>query len=140
MQWPEYLMQMARTAAIKSKDSTKVGAVLVGPNNEVLLTAFNGPPMGVADLPERLERPVKYLFASHAEQSLVAFAARNGIRTEGMQVVVSHYPCSACAKTLIQAGIRYLVIGNGSTSMDQAEFDAAAQMFREAGVMVSRQT
>jgi dCMP deaminase len=103
--WLDYLMEIARVAARKSKDTTKVGAVLVGPHKEVLLTAYNGLPMGVADLPERMERPIKYMYTSHAETNLVAFAARNGIRTEGKSVVTTHYPCSSCARVLIQAGI-----------------------------------
>lgn len=134
MNWNDYLMGFARHAALKSKDSTQVGAVLVGPDREVRLTAYNGPPRGVADLPERRERPTKYLFASHAEQNLVAFAAREGIQTKGCTVYVTHCPCSACSKSLIQAGVARVVIGSGGTSMPDAEFVAARTMFGEAGV------
>lgn len=137
MTWVEYLMGFARHAAKKSKDSTQVGAVLVGPNNEALLTAFNGPPIGVQDLPERRNtRPEKYLWVSHAEANLVAFAARRGIATEGCRVVVTHFPCSSCAKALIQAGVSEVIIGGGTTSMPEAEFDAAKTMLDEAGVRV----
>lgn len=138
MTWLPYLMGFAEHAATKSKDSTKVGAVLVGPEREVRLTAFNGPPRGVKDDPARRERPAKYLFASHAEQNLVAFAAREGIRTKGCTVYVTHAPCSACAKTLIQAGIAKVCVGTGTTSMPAEEFDAADAMFDEAGVIVWR--
>jgi dCMP deaminase len=137
MNWPTYLMGFARHAATKSKDTTKVGAVLVGPDGEVRLTAYNGPPKGVQDLPERFERPAKYLYASHAEANLVAFAAREGIRTAGCSVYVTHHPCSSCARSLIQAGIRCVVVGDGTTSMPAQEFEAAAVMFREAGVEVT---
>ena len=41
-----------------------------------LLTAYNGPPRGVQDLAARRGRPAKYLWASHAEANLIAFAAR----------------------------------------------------------------
>lgn len=136
MNWPTYWMGFAQHAALKSKDSTQVGAVLVGPEGEIRLTGFNGPPKGVADLPERRERPAKYLFASHAEANLVAFAAREGIRTAGCAVYVTHHPCSACARTLIQAGIASVHVGPGTTSMPAEEFEAAATMFAEAGVMV----
>ena len=137
--WSTYLMGFANHAAQKSKDSTKVGAVLVGPNNEVLLTGFNGPPIGVEDLPERREkRPEKYLWVSHAEANLIAFAARRGIRTEGCTVYVTHMCCAGCAKALIQAGIGKVVIGSGQTSMPHDEFRAADTMMREAGVEVLR--
>ncbi len=136
--WGEHFMAMARLAATMSKDTTKVGAVLVGPDRETLVQAFNGPPMGVADRPERFERPVKYFYASHAEANLVAFAARRGIATKGCTVYVTHMPCSACARLLIQAGITKVVVGDGTTHMPDAEFEAAAEMFREAGVTVWR--
>ena len=138
MNWMDYLMGFAQHAARKSKDSTQVGAALVGPDREVRLCSYNGPPKGVLDLHERRERPAKYLFASHAEANLVAFAAREGIRTAGCTVYVTHMPCAACARTLIQAGIAHVVVGPGTTSMPDEEFDAAAIMFREAGVRVGR--
>lgn len=136
MTWPAYLAGFAAHAATKSKDSTKVGAVLVGPEGEVRLTAFNGPPRGVVDSPDRFERPRKYLFASHAEQNLIAFAAREGIRTKGCVVYVTHHPCASCARSLIQAGVCRVVVGQGTTSMPAEEFTAAAEMFGEAGVVV----
>lgn len=136
MNWNDYYMGFAQHAALKSKDDTKVGAVLVGLDGEVRLTGFNGCPRGVTDLPARRNRPAKYLFASHAEQNLVAFAAREGIRTKGCSVFVTHHPCSACSKTLIQAGIRRVYVGPGQTSMPADEFEAAATMFAEAGVEV----
>ncbi len=131
----QYFMGFARHAATKSKDSTKVGAVLVGPQKEVRLTAFNGPPMGVQDLEERFERPTKYLFASHAEANLIAFAAREGITTKCCTVVVTHMCCASCARTLIQAGVNRVFFGNGTTSMPEEEFSAAATMFNEARVI-----
>ena len=136
MDWPTYYMGFADHAARKSKDMTKVGAILVGPDGEVRLTAYNGPPRGVIDSPDRRERPRKYLFASHAEANLVAFAAREGIRTAGCTVYVTHAPCAGCARTLIQAGVVRVVHGDGTTAMPADEFRAAREMFCEAGVEV----
>lgn len=137
--WHSFLMGFAHHAATKSKDSTKVGAVLVGDNKEVLLTSYNGLPIGVHDLAERYERPEKYLYASHAEANLIAFAARNGIATNGKTVYTTHYPCSSCARTLIQAGIKCVVVGDGKTNMPQEEFQAAEVMFQESGVEVNEE-
>lgn len=134
MDWITYYMGFAEHAAKKSKDSTKVGAVLVGNDGEVRLTAYNGPPRGVEDAPERFERPMKYLYASHAEANLVAFAAREGIRTLDCAVYVTHMPCASCARTLIQAGVSEVIYGPGKTSMPDEEFKAAEQMFKEAFV------
>lgn len=134
MDWQLYFSTLAFVVAQKSKDPTKVGALLIGPDNEIRLTAFNGPPKGVHDHPERFVRPQKYLFASHAEANLIAFAAREGIRTKGCSVYVTHHPCSACARTLIQAGITCVAYGPGTTSMPLEEFQAAATMFNESQV------
>ena len=137
MNWLEYYMGFAEHAARKSKDSTQVGAVLVGPDGEIRLTGYNGPPRGVLDLPERRERPQKYLFASHAEANLIAFAAREGIRTKDCTVYVTHMCCSACTRTLIQAGVRTVVFGPGRTSMPPEEFESARDMFHEANVQLT---
>ena len=137
MNWNEYLYGFAAHAALKSKDTTQVGAALVGPDKEVRLCAYNGPPRGVRDLPDRRDRPRKYLFASHAEQNLIAFAAREGIRTANCTVYVTHFPCSACARTLIQSGVSRVVYGPGTTSIPADEFAAARTMFKEAGVRLT---
>lgn len=139
MNWTDYYMGFARHAAQKSKDSTKVGAILVGPDGEIRLTAYNGPPRGVEDLEWRRERPAKYLFASHAEANLIAFAAREGIRTAGCTVYATHAPCAACARTLIQAGISKIIHGDGTTSMPEDEFRAASDMLREAKVFLLKE-
>ena len=132
--WPQYYMRFAELAATKSKDSTKVGGVLVGMDGEIRLSAYNGPPRYVDDLPERRERPQKYLWASHCEQNLIAFAAREGIRTKGCVVYCTHHPCASCARSIIQAGITEVIYGDGKTSMPPEEFEAARVMFEEAGI------
>lgn len=139
MKWQQYLLGFAEHAALKSKDSTQVGAALVGPCNEVLLTGFNGPPIGVGESEWRRERPQKYRYVSHAEQNLVAFAARHGIKTDGCSVYVTHPCCSACTKTLIQAGIKTVFIGSGLLNPSggwEEDVAASREMFAEAGVKV----
>jgi dCMP deaminase len=136
MNWNRYLMRFADTAAIKSKDpSTKVGCVIVGEDREILSTGFNGLPRGVADLPERMARPVKYYLTSHAEENAVAHAARVGARLKGASAYTTHFPCSRCARMLIQAGVARVVSGGGTTSMPEEEFSYARMMFSEAGVI-----
>jgi dCMP deaminase len=139
MNWTEYFMGFARHAAVKSKDpSTQVGAVVIGPDGEIRSTGFNGLPRGVEDRPERMERPAKYLWTSHAEENAVAHAARVGVSLKDCTVYVTHFPCSRCARSLIQAGITAVVVDSGTTSMPPEEFHVAEQMFGEAGVAITR--
>jgi len=133
--WP-----IAEAVAAMSKDpSTKVGAIALDANYNIIATGWNGFPRGVEDLPERYaNRPIKYKFVSHAEQNLVAQAAYCGHSLKGSTLVVtSLYPCSNCAKSIVQAGIVRVIArkpDNDPRWAEEAEF--ASLMFREAGVEV----
>lgn len=135
--WQKYFLGMAEQVATRSKDpSTKVGCVISTEDKVVVATGYNGIPRDVLDKPERMERPAKYLWTSHAEENAVAMAARVGSRLRGGHAFVTHMPCCRCARMLIQAGISTVYCGDGTTSMPLEEFDVASQMFREAGVLV----
>jgi dCMP deaminase len=136
MKWTQRFLDLAGHVAQWSKDpATKVGAVAVdGASKRVLETGYNGPPRGVRDLPSRFERPAKYYCTAHAEQNLVAHAARSVL--EGATVYVTHAPCCDCAKLLINAGVKRIVCGSGQTNMKPEMFEAARTMFAEAGVEV----
>lgn len=135
--WDQHFMDMAELVSERSKDpTTKVGCVVVSKDKIVVATGYNGLPRGVADYSERMERPAKYLWTSHAEENAVAQSARVGAKLEGGTAFVTHMPCSRCARSLIQAGIIKVVVGSGSTSMPIEEFDVAATMFKEAGVEI----
>jgi dCMP deaminase len=139
MNWDDYLMGFARHAASKSKDpSTQVGCVIVGPDREIRATGFNGLPRGVADMPERMERPAKYLWTSHAEENAIAHAARTGARLKDCTAYITHHPCARCARSLIQAGVRAIRIDQSEMSVPSAwaeDFLVAEQMLTEAGVV-----
>lgn len=131
--WTERYLNLAKAISFWSKDpNTKVGAVAVGSSKQILETGFNGLPRGVQDLDERMERPAKYIWTAHAEENLVAHAARKQL--EGSTVYVTHLCCNACARMLINAGVAKVVVGDGKTAMPVEQFDAATTMFDEAGV------
>lgn len=133
--WTQRFLDLAKTVAGWSKDpSTQVGAVAVGSSKQILETGFNGLPRGVQDLPERMERPAKYTWTAHAEENLVAHAARKQL--EGSTVYVTHLCCNACARMLINAGVARVVVGDGQTSMPAEVFEAARTMFEESGVQL----
>lgn len=139
--WVHRFLHLAAEIASWSKDSsTKVGCVIVSPDRVILSTGYNGIPRGVLDLGERMVRPAKYLWTSHAEENAVAQAARTGVKLDGAIAVVTHAPCARCARMLIQAGVTCVMAGPGTTSMPDEEFAAAAQMFDEAGVRLEKVT
>lgn len=130
--WCARFLELARHIAGWSKDTTKVGAVAVSNARAVLETGYNGLPRGVEDRPERMERPAKYLWTGHAEENLVAHAAR--ARLEGATVYVTHLCCCGCARMLINSGVARIVCGNGTTSMPPEQFEVARTMLAEADV------
>jgi len=106
-------MALAQLIATWSKDrGRKVGAVIVGPDNEVRSSGFNGIPRGVNDdVEERHDAASgeKYLWVSHAERNAIYNAALLGVSTKGCTIYVPWYPCIECAKAIVQAGIGRIV-------------------------------
>ncbi len=109
----------------------------MGSSKQILETGFNGLPRSVLDLPERMLRPEKYIWMAHAEENLVAHAARKQLY--GSTVYVTHLCCAACARMLINSGVAKVVVGKGRTSMPEEMFVIAQQMFKEAGVRLEIQ-
>jgi len=111
--WDSRWMALAQLVATWSKDrGRKVGAVIVGPDNEVRSTGFNGIPRGVDDdVEERHDAASgeKYLWVSHAERNAIYNAALLGVSTKGCTIYVPWYPCIECAKAIVQSGIGRIV-------------------------------
>lgn len=136
--WLRHFQHHANAARDKSKDITKVGACLIGHDNEILLTAFNGPAIGVADRPERRSRKdgLKYKYAAHAERNLISFAAKRGISTEGLTIYTTHTPCSACAGAIIQAGIKCVIVGYGEFKSSDGDIEHSDMQLSDANVQI----
>lgn len=137
----EYWMNMAAFIAAESDDpSTQVGAVLVyEPNGRIQAKARNTLPPGVANHAYRRERPLKYKWTGHAEERLIAQCARLGIICDEAIVVVTHHPCSTCARILIEAGISKIIYRDAVFGGDWADDIAISrEMLAEAGVEIKR--
>lgn len=138
--WDGYFLRGARLAATMSKDpSSQVGAVLVR-DRQVIATGFNGFPRGVNDdVPERWDRPLKYQMIVHAEENCLLSAARNGARTDGTTLYVTPlFPCSRCATSIVQAGVRCVVTSDHKRDNPRwrEEFEQASVILSEGGVVV----
>ena len=109
--WDQYFMTLAYLVSMKSKDpSSRVGAVIVGPDNEIRATGYNGLPRGVADRNYRYEDREYTLFAiNHAEENAILHCALNGVSAKECVLYTPWAPCSHCTKLVIQAGIKEVV-------------------------------
>lgn len=131
---------VAQAVADLSKDrSTKVGALVLDDELNILSVGYNGFPRCVDDdVESRHERPAKYAYTSHAEENSIAQAARNGIKLVGSTILItSLYPCSRCARMIIQAGISTVLAPKGAVDDRwMLEWEVSKEMFKEAGVGV----
>lgn len=131
---------VVKAIAQLSKDrSTKVGAIVLGVDYEIVSTGWNGFPRGINDdKAERHERPLKYRLTSHAEENCVAQAARVGVSLKGCTLLVtSLFPCTTCSRLIIQSGIvRVLAPSVPVNERWNEEGEIALAMLKEAGVEV----
>ncbi len=122
--WDEYFMEITRLVATRSTCLRRhVGSIIVK-DRYILATGYNGPPRGVQHceelggcLREKLNVPSgerhEICRASHAEQNAIIQAARKGIAIEGSDIYVTNQPCFICAKMIINAGIKRVIIDEG---------------------------
>ena len=137
--WDEYFMEMA---VLTAKRSTclrrKVGAVIVK-DKHIIATGYNGAPRGIKHCDERggcmrekLGVPSgerhELCMALHAEQNAIIQAATLGQSIEGATIYVTNQPCAICAKMIINAGIKRIVVKEGYPD------DLAVSILEEAGL------
>lgn len=140
--WDDYFLKMCRLVASKSKDqSTQTGCVIVGPDNEIRTTGYNGPPRGVNDeVTDRHNRPEKYYWFEHAERNAIYNAARHGSALAGCKLYVNWFPCADCARAIIQCGIVEVIVDEAGRQLGGRRWDEhiqrSGQMFTEAGLPV----
>lgn len=139
--WDKFFVEMADFVSQKSKDpSTKIGAVIVGQDNEVVAIGFNGFPRSVEDtnVPTRYERPTKYEYTEHAERNAIFNAARIGASVHGCSLYMNAHPvpCTDCTRAVIQSGIS-TIIGPTESKMGphwEDNLRTAKTMLEEAGI------
>lgn len=133
-------MELALHIAAWSKDrSTKVGAVIVGPDNDVRATGYNGFPRGIDDdIGNRHDRPHKYRWTEHAERNAIYNAARGGVALAGCRMYLPWFPCMDCARAIVQSGLSELVALEPDVTHATwgEDFRYALELLGEAGVTV----
>jgi dCMP deaminase len=139
--WDKRFLEIAHQVATWSKDpSTKVGAIIVGDKLQIVSQGYNGFPRNIEDKEERLNiRELKYKFTIHAEANAIYNALYNGSSVQDCTLYcVSLFPCSECAKAIIQSGIKRVVSdANFENSRWKESNEFALAMFKEAGLEVT---
>ncbi len=138
----EYFMSMAYLVSSRSTCMRRtVGAVIVK-DKHILSTGYNGSPKNTRHceeagcLREKLDVPSgtrhELCRGVHAEQNAVAQAAYFGISVKGAVLYSTTFPCSLCAKILINSGISEIVYDEGYVD------DLSKELLSEANINVRR--
>lgn len=130
-------MTMAYVVARGSKDArTKLGAVVVGPDNEIRATGCNSFPRGLDDeVSERQDQPEKDFWFEHAERNAIFNAVRVGVSLKGCALYTQRTPCEACARAIVQAGIAKVIIHAPWAGDERDMHPRTRTMFDECGVV-----
>lgn len=114
--WDRYFLSIAETVSSRAKClSRSVGAVVVK-DRQILGTGYNGPPSGFPQCEicrregEESGKNYEACPAVHAELNCLLFAARNGQSVNGATIYCTCYPCNNCLKSMINAGIKEVVL------------------------------
>jgi dCMP deaminase len=122
--WDEYFMEMAMLTAKRSTCMRRnVGAVIVQ-DKHIIATGYNGAPKGIPHceeiggcLREKMNIPSgerhELCRALHAEQNAIIQAATLAQSIEGASIYITNQPCVICAKMIINAGIKRIVVKEG---------------------------
>lgn len=134
-------LKMAGDYAKKKTGCTKVsvGSCIVTSNGAVVLGANRV----VQDrcMKDGCHRVLKYgdnakthrnpddCLAIHSEIDAIGAAAYQGLSLDGATIFVTRYPCEACARAIIRAGIRNVIYGR-----NQKISEMTKQMFEDEGI------
>ncbi|MCK4463920.1 MAG: cytidine/deoxycytidylate deaminase family protein [Candidatus Omnitrophica bacterium] len=118
--WDEYFISIAKLVSTRSTClRRRVGAVLVK-DKKMLTTGYNGAPSNIEHcektgcVREKLKVPSgerhELCRGLHAEQNALLQAALHGVSVKDAILYSTTHPCIICAKMIINAGIKEVVI------------------------------
>ena len=118
----------------------KVGAIAVK-DRRILATGYNGAPAGVSHCLEtgclraRLGVPSgqrhEICRGIHAEQNIIIQAATHGVNISGADIYCTCYPCSLCARMLINCNVSHIYYAAAYPD------EMAESLLQEAGIPVT---
>ncbi|MBF0523026.1 MAG: cytidine/deoxycytidylate deaminase family protein [Candidatus Omnitrophica bacterium] len=133
-EWDQYFMKLAMLASERATcPRMHCGCVLVK-NKNVIATGYNGSipgddhceDVGCLVVENHCQRTV------HAEMNALVQAARHGNSVEGATAYVTNMPCTTCAKSVVTAGVKRVVV------FSEYHDTLATYFFSKAGVTIDK--
>ena len=133
--WDKRFMDLVDLVGSWSKDTTKVGAVIVS-GKRVQSVGFNGIPSGLEDTDLRLERPQKYMWVEHAERNAIYNTNED---LTGSTIYCNLHPCHECAGAICAKGITEIVCPEPDFTHPRwgESFKVANEKFVEKGLKIT---
>lgn len=134
-------LRMAYEQAQFSPDlSTHNGAVLVDASGKCIGAGCNRVIPMECKTPDRLQRPAKYEWTTHAEVDAILDAVRRGHSPVGGTLVAAWAACAHCGQVIVGSGVKRVVRHRHEHMEKRADWmksiEVADEMFRVAGVEV----
>lgn len=112
-----YFIEIARVVSRRSTCLRRQIGALIVKGKQIVSTGYNGTPAGhphcltIGCARENVPsgQRSELCRAAHAEQNAINFAARHGIPIESATLYSTTYPCSWCAKSIVNSGIARVV-------------------------------
>jgi dCMP deaminase len=138
--WDEYFSHLANLVGERGTCDRGHCGALVTKDRRIVSTGYAGSPSGTVHCDEvgHEMHTVTHedgsvtkhcIRTTHAEQNAICQAARFGIALDGGTLYTKMAPCYACAKMIINAGIKRVVC-----SQDYQASARSKEIFQEAGV------
>lgn len=138
--WHYRFMGIASLVAGWSKDSTKVGAVAIDRDRNIISTGFNGFAQGIEDTIERLsDRVLKNEMVVHAEINCIINSCPKTLKRSTVYVY-GVPPCTSCTAALIRSGIDSIVLIKEQVANThepwKSKWIISKEMFCEANITI----
>lgn len=99
------LMHVAEIVALRATCSRAQVGCVIAKDNRIISMGYNGAPKGMTHCNHDHDSSSGCDVSVHAEANAIAFAAKEGIATEGATLYTTLSPCKTCAQLIINAGI-----------------------------------
>lgn len=131
--WDQYFMTQSHLLSLRSTCTRlAVGATIVR-DKRIIAGGYNGSIIGgVHCIDEGCYVIDNHCVRTiHAEMNALLQCAKFGVKTDGAEIYVTHFPCLQCCKAIIQSGITAVYY-----AQDYKNHPYAVELFEQANVKV----
>lgn len=138
--WDEYFIKIAEMVGSRGTCNRGRAGCVITKDKQIISTGYVGSPIGLPHCDEighemhtvihpDNSQTRHCIRTTHAEQNAICQAAKFGVALEGTTIYSKFTPCYACAKMIVNAGIKRVVC-----SQDYHAGSRSKKIFAEAGI------